>query len=192
MNNLVKFLFLSFLILYPYSLNAQEEKNAHLKCHLEHSNQARILLIRLDLVEMKYYAYQSKDKPMHLGDFWSGKANLFLIGNNDESYGFESLTLWPRSIEFNGRFTDFPLSILTEGLVYNALDRETLELEGLLNDFSTIKSHCTLINKEEYANYVKEWRASFNKFYEAEIMLFEEEEAKKERENEEQRKRYKI
>tara|TARA_A100001388_G_scaffold127515_1_gene94457 strand:- start:1482 stop:1622 length:141 start_codon:yes stop_codon:yes gene_type:complete len=35
MNNLVKFLILNFLILYPYSLNAEEEKNAQLKLLLE-------------------------------------------------------------------------------------------------------------------------------------------------------------
>tara|TARA_X000000368_G_scaffold13720_1_gene10986 strand:- start:655 stop:1233 length:579 start_codon:yes stop_codon:yes gene_type:complete len=192
MNNLVKFLILSFLILYPYSLSSQEEKNAQLKCHLELNNQARILLIRLDLVEMKYYAYQSKDKPMHLGDFWTGMNALFLFGENDAFYGFEGLDLWQRSMEFNGRFADFPLSILTEAVTYNALDRETLELQGLY-DLNKVKSHkCTLINKEEYVNYVNEWVASFNKFLETERMFFEEEEEKKEREREEQRERFKL
>ncbi len=191
MNNLVKFLILNFFILYPYSLNAEEEKNAHLKCHLEFNNQARILLIRLDLVEMKYYAYQSKDKPMHLGDFWQGSNNLLLSGENDKFYVFASLALRQRSMEFNGRFVDFPLSILTEDLRWNALDRETLELKEYYEN-KVIDHKCTLINKEEYVNYASEWNGSFYKFLNAERILFEEEEAKKEREREEQRKRYKL
>tara|TARA_B000000565_G_scaffold117112_1_gene88294 strand:- start:1255 stop:1830 length:576 start_codon:yes stop_codon:yes gene_type:complete len=191
MNNLVKFLILSFLILYPYSLNAEEEKNAYLKCRLEFNNQARILLITLDLVEMEYLTYQSKDKPMHLGDFWWGKNNLFLAGENDEYYGFEGLALRQPSMEFNGSFGDFPLSILTEDLRWSALDRETLELKEF-HENKIINHKCTLINKEEYVNYANEWVATFNKFLEAERMLFEEEEAKKEREREEQRKRYKL
>ena len=191
MNNLVKFLILNFLILYTYSLNAEEEKNAQLKCHLDLNNQARILLIRLDLVEMEYYAYQSKDKPMHLGDFWLGSNYLLLSGGNDEYYVFASLGLRQPSMEFNGRFGDFPLSILTEDLRWNALDRETLELKEFYEN-KIINHKCTLINKEEYVNYANEWNASFGKFLEAERMLFEEEEAKKEREREEQRKRYKL
>ena len=190
MNNLVKFLILNFLILYPYSLNAEEEKNAHLKCHLELNNQARILLIHLDLVEMEYYAIQSKDKPMHLGDFWLGSGSLYLSGANDKFYRFAGLALWQRSIEFNGRFDDFPLS--TSGPSGgNALNRETLELEEFY-DNKFISHKCTLINAEEYLNYYNEWNASFGKFLEAERIIFEEEEAKKEKEREEQRKRYKL
>tara|TARA_B100001250_G_C19375112_1_gene603745 strand:- start:23 stop:598 length:576 start_codon:yes stop_codon:yes gene_type:complete len=191
MNNLVKFLILNFLIFYPYSLNAEEEKNAQLKCHLELNNQARILLIRLDLVEMKYYAYQNKDKPMHLGDFWLGSNNLFLFGENDEYYGFESLALRQPSMEFNGRFGDFPLSILAEGIGWNGLDRETLELNEFY-DNKIISHKCTLINKEEYVNHANEWNASFGKFLEAERMLFEEEKAEEEKAKEEQRERFKL
>ena len=189
MNNLVKFLILNFLILYTYSLNAEEEKIAHLKCHLEIKNEARILLIRLDLVEMKYNAYQSKDKPMHLGDFWLGSNRIFLFGENDEFYAFRNLAWWQRSMKFNGRFGDFPLSMLTED--ETVIDRETLELKNFPNNKYTSQK-CTLINKEEYVNYVNEWNLLFGEFLEAERMLFEEEEARREREREEQRKRYKL
>ncbi len=191
MSNLVKFLILNFLILYTYSLNAEEEKNAHLKCHLELNNEARILLIRLDLVEMEYYAYQSKDKPMHLGDFWLGSNKIWLFGENDEFYGFRNLALWQRSMKFNGRVGDFPLSMLTEDLTVIELDRETLELKNFSNN-KNISHKCTLSNKEEYVNYVNEWNLLFGEFLEADRMLFEEEEARREREREEQRKRYKL
>ena len=106
MNNLVKFLILSFLILWPASLNADSKPSAYIKCDnlecpvcaLDASK--RELIVNLDVADKYYYALQWIDGSKNIGHFWSGEGSLLLLGNNDQFYVFEDLWLWvPASSE---------------------------------------------------------------------------------------------
>tara|TARA_B100000131_G_scaffold235990_1_gene228015 strand:- start:244 stop:942 length:699 start_codon:yes stop_codon:yes gene_type:complete len=100
MNNLVKFLILSFLILWPASLNADSKPSAYIKCDnlecpvcaLDASK--RELIVNLDVADKYYYALQWIDGSKNIGHFWRGKGSLSLLGDNDQFYVFEDLWLW--------------------------------------------------------------------------------------------------
>ena len=101
MNNLVKFLILSFLILWPASLNADSKPSAYIKCDLERDNgrygtQKRGLIVELDVANKYYYALQWQYGSKHIGHFWRGENSLSLLGDNDEFYLFDGLELWNR------------------------------------------------------------------------------------------------
>ena len=104
MNNLVKFLILSFLILWPASLNADPKSSISVKCDLERTIgrtnadvYKRKLIIDLFVDDGSYYALQWVDETKDLTDFRQGGGTLSLYGDNDEFYSFKDLFLWMES-----------------------------------------------------------------------------------------------
>tara|TARA_Y100001970_G_C13992750_1_gene729075 strand:- start:123 stop:893 length:771 start_codon:yes stop_codon:yes gene_type:complete len=108
MNNLVKFLILSFLILWPASLNADSKPSISVKCDLERTIgradvyreedlRKRKLIIDLFVDDGSYYALQWVDETKDLTDFRQGGGTLSLYGDNDEFYSFKDLFLWMES-----------------------------------------------------------------------------------------------
>ena len=196
MNNLVKFLILGFLILWPASLSADKVKAAFVKCDIERvvADMNRKLLLYLDLTNMSYYAHLSVTLPMDHGDFWEGGDDLEKKGANNQFYVFNNLDLFRSS----GRLWLDPavssLIMADDELRHSkfsapSINRETLELDEGINFFAGQKIHnCTLINEQEHSNYVKEWKASFDDFFAADLKRAEEEE----RERERQRERFKL
>tara|TARA_X000000368_G_C22805968_1_gene612483 strand:+ start:59 stop:733 length:675 start_codon:yes stop_codon:yes gene_type:complete len=99
MNNLVKFLILGFLILWPASLSADED-SAYIKCdNLEATIgpldiRKREMIVELDVADKYYVAAQWIGGSKNISHFWSGEGSLSLLGNNDEFYRFDDLWLW--------------------------------------------------------------------------------------------------
>ena len=198
MNNLVKFLILGFLILWPASLSADKVKAAFVKCDIERvvADMNRKLLLYLDLTNMSYYAHLSVTLPMDHGDFWEGGDDLEKKGANNQFYVFNNLNLfvlgggpWLEPAHSASSLIMADDELRHSKFSAPSINRETLELDEGINFFAGQKIHnCTLINEQEHSNYVKEWKASFDDFFAADLKRAEEEK----RERERQRERFKL
>tara|TARA_B100001778_G_C18353180_1_gene522923 strand:+ start:74 stop:739 length:666 start_codon:yes stop_codon:yes gene_type:complete len=221
MNNLVKFLILSFLILWPASLNADSKPSTYIKCgNLERdrgqlATRKRELIVELDLVNKYYFTLQWVDGPKNIGHFWGGAGFLSLLGNNDEFYVFEDLWLWEdaeseeklikdlksyslKNLDEDGGnqliklFKQLPPLQRMHSFGMNVrLNRETLTLTG--SNGGIAKDYkCELIDQQTHTGTVYMIQVLFRDKYAEAFERAEELKSKEQIEKEEQRERFKL
>ena len=218
MNNLVKFLILSFLILWPASLNADKD-SAYIKCdnlQLQENwrpldTRKRELIVELDLADKYWYALQWIDGSKNISHFWRGVGSLSLLGNNDEFYELEHLWIWEtasseemliKTLELIPLRADNGLNDAFLSVYFSFQNlKNTLELSPRLNRETLILSYpkynledykCRLIDEKAADAELEKIQVLFEDNWTETLKRNEELKAKEQREKEEQRERFKL
>ena len=216
MNNLVKFLILGFLILWSASLNADKD-SAYIKCDNLQNNREpldtskRELIVELDLADKYWYALQWIDGSKNISHFWRGVGSLSLLGNNDEFYELEHLSIWATAsseemlikvLELIPLRADNGLNDAFLSVYFSFQNlKNTLELSPRLNRETLILSYpkynledykCRLIDEKAAEAEYEKIEFLFEDNWTETLNRNEELKAKEQKEKEEQRERFKL